>query len=189
MRSENGELSSPGQLRSFTLIELVVVAAVMALAVGLAAVRLDGVSQRGRLQAAVRQVAAIHSLAQLEAVSSGQPRSVVYQIGAGHGTILRPELVAGEWAWQAGAPMALGHRVTVAGVAMEGPAHVASALNETCSLRLRSDGCSASYVVIVTTGAQPAAAVIDGVTGRCEPVLDPPRGAIDHPLLLLETER
>ncbi len=171
--------------RSFTLIELLVVAGLMTLAVGVAAVRLDGFSQRGRLRAAVRQVGAIHSIAQLEAVSSGQPRSVVYHIGDHHGQLLRPEVVNGRWSWRASGPLDLGHRVTVAGVAAEGEARVEATSDQPHTLRIGATGTCPSYVVIVAAGGEHAAALINGVSGQCQPRFELSPAEINEPLSLL----
>ena len=181
-----GRTCGPATRGAFTLIELVVVIALMAAAVGVAVVRLDGLTQRGRLRAGLRQIAAVHSLARWQAITSGQARSIVYQRGANSCTLQRPGIGSGRWTWVGSVPTVLGHRVTVERIAVEGCPGGSPADDELHRVTVRPDGSCASYVVVVSAGDNRyAAAVIEGLTGRCSCVFDLSRGAVERPEELL----
>ena len=183
-----GRTCGPATRGAFTLIELVVVIALMAAAVGVAVVRLDGLTQRGRLRAGLRQIAAVHSLARWQAITSGQARSIVYQRGANSCTLQRPGIGSGRWTWVGSVPTVLGHRVTVERVSVEGYSGGSPADDdEVHRVTVRPDGSCASYVVVVSAGDNRyAAAAIEGLTGRCSCVFDLAPGAAERPAELLE---
>ena len=171
----------------FTLVELVVVVALMAVAVGMVVVRLDGLTDRGRLRAACARVAAIDSLARTQALASGQPRCIAYRTDEAHAAVRRPKIEGRRLTWIEGEPLQLGHHASVEAVAIEGVAATATPSDKDCVVRIRSDGSSASYVVVVTTGGHRwAAVVVDGVTGRCRYVFEVSAETRIQPLSLLE---
>jgi Tfp pilus assembly protein FimT len=92
--------------RSLTLVELMAVTTLMALAVGMVVIRFDGWTAASRLDSAGAVIQSAVRLAVTEARITGQPRSVIY---SGHGlTVHRPHQYAGIWRWDAGATFGIG---------------------------------------------------------------------------------
>jgi type II secretion system protein H len=106
--------------RAFTLVELVVVLALMSTALGLVVLRLDGFSDRSRLRSAAGQLAAWVRLAQTEAKVSGAPRLIEYDPDNGRVTLHKPRAQKGVWAWDDGVKYDTGTAVRIDKVVGEG---------------------------------------------------------------------
>lgn len=87
------------RVRSFTLIELMVVAVLMTLASGILVTHLDDFTDRGRLRAAASQTAAVLHLATTRAKASGVPVRVTYDINGDRVRMAKPVLRDGRWIW------------------------------------------------------------------------------------------
>jgi type II secretion system protein H len=172
--------------RAFTLIELLAVTVLMAVAASMVALRLDGFTVHGRLRAALSQIAAVHRLARMEAITSGQPRRISYAVAEDRCAIERPEVAGGEWGWVAGSAQQISGRVRIDGVVV---ASNGASQQSVDGIRIRSDGTSTSYVVVISAADSRAAVSIHGLTGRGRPYYDLPQQLADQPLDLLEAER
>ncbi len=98
---------------AFTLVELVVVLALMSTALGLVVLHLDGFSDGSRLRSAAAQMAAWVRLAQTEAKVSGMPRLIEYDSGNGWVTLRKPRIQKGSWAWDDGVKYDTGTAVRI----------------------------------------------------------------------------
>jgi type II secretion system protein H len=170
----------------FTLIELMLVAALLAILVGLTVVRLEGVSETGRLRAAARQVGAVYRTARIAALTDGRPRLVSYTNSAEQGTRLRiqcPRVDSATLQWQAGEGFRLAGEIRVSRIVQDG--ELGDTHGKTTVL-ISSDGVASSHVVVLALGGKPRAAVaIDGVTGEDRFVLIEDPQTFD-PAMLLE---
>ena len=79
--------------RGFTLLELLVVTTLMALAVGLVTLKLDGLTASGRAGCVATQVGSYVRLAQVEARTSGQARIVEVDVELGVVRIQRTPMI------------------------------------------------------------------------------------------------
>ncbi len=86
---------SPTRARAFTLIELMVVATLLAIAVASVALHAGDITTHGRLRAAASQLANTHRLARIEAIGSGEPRRLVFE--AARIVLQEPVLEARRW--------------------------------------------------------------------------------------------
>ncbi|MCP4589433.1 MAG: hypothetical protein GY842_01685 [bacterium] len=166
--------ASAGHRPSFTLVELLVVLVLMSMAVGLSVAGLDGVSQCGRLSSALGQIAALDALARTQASCDGQPRWLGLVKGTGHCTLRHPELIDGQWRWSSSAPLIIGDGVTVRGLVVEGGASSRALPDGEPGVRIRADGTSETYAVVVGAGDNGAAVVINGLDGSSRYVFDVP---------------
>ena len=89
---------SPTKRRTgFTLVELMAVATLLAMAVGVAALNVQGMSQQAQLQVAASQVGAVYRLATCEAARSGRPQILTFDR---HGcAVKKPVYREGRWTW------------------------------------------------------------------------------------------
>lgn len=155
---------------AFTLVELLIVLTLLTLFVGTATFHLDGVTARGRLRSAARQLGAFHALARIEAVSSGQPRRIVFQRNASRCLIQHPELEGRSWRWSDGRSLAFATRVTLDRVIVQGEGRPDQ--SQDLAIRVASDGTSPTYACILTAGESAMAVVTDGLTGSYRLITD-----------------
>ena len=98
----------------FTLIELLVVLTLLSIVAGMTFVRIDGVSDEGRLRACASNHASAINLAQVQARNSGEPRLVEYAPGSL--LLRRPTKRSGAWEWDEGMSFDLPAGVKVADI-------------------------------------------------------------------------
>lgn len=177
---------APQRCQALTLVELLVVVVLLGVAASLAAVRMDGFTQHGRLRAALARVEAAHGLARLEALGSGQPRRIAYAVGGTTCALERPGPVNDGWGWVAGSCLTFGYGVRIERVWVAGQLE-ATGPPDTGAVCVRSDGTSPSYAVVVSAGAGYAAAVIDGASGRCTWQFELSEETAHEPAVLLES--
>ncbi len=135
-------------LPAFTLVELVVVLALMSTALGLVVLRLDGFSDHGRLRSTAGQLAAWIRLAQTEAKVSGVPRLIEYDFEEGRVTLHKPRIQKGAWAWDDGVKYDTGTAVRIERVVDESQ----SAMKDTrgvCDVRVGPDGRFPTHALVV----------------------------------------
>jgi type II secretion system protein H len=143
----------------FTLIELLVVTVLIAVAAGMVALRLDGLSTTGRLRAATRQLDATFALAVAEARTTGFPRRLEYDGEAGVLRVHKPHHDSGTWSWDHGRtwPIASGVQIhTVVGTSDQ----ESTTKPRTFGVRLRPSGRYVSHAVILATNDQYAVVVL-----------------------------
>jgi len=133
---------------SFTLIELVVVLALMSTAFGLVVFRLDGFTEVGRLRSAGGQLAAWVGLAQSEAVVSGVPRLVRYDLDTARLVIHSPTSRVASWSWDEGAPFDIGGGVHVQRVVREHPP-ISQTHEASSSVRVDPEGRFPAHAVVL----------------------------------------
>lgn len=109
---------SPRQ--AFTLVEVMVVVALLSMAVTLVVTKLDGLSRNGRLESSARQLAAWFDLARVDARTTGTPRRLVYATTSNRLTIQRGVLENQDWVWGQDQVFPLGDGVTLERVFREG---------------------------------------------------------------------
>ncbi|MGD2109476.1 MAG: prepilin-type N-terminal cleavage/methylation domain-containing protein [Phycisphaerae bacterium] len=101
-----------------TLLELVIVMTLMALAVGVSTIGLPGLSDQGRLESAAAQLGNVIRLASCTATRSGLPRMLAFD---DHGcTVKKPVRRDGTWAWSSGSRIDLIPKVRITGVSDDG---------------------------------------------------------------------
>jgi len=165
---------------AFTLVELMVVLTLMSLAVGMTVVGLDGFSQRGRVRSALGQIASVDALARTQALCDGRPRRLGFARDTGRCTICCPQRDADRWRWSSPAPLTFGHGVTVRDVVVDGTAPDAEPLADEYGVRIRADGTSASYAVVLGVGERAGAAiVVNGWDGSSRYVFEIPAEPAD----------
>jgi prepilin-type N-terminal cleavage/methylation domain-containing protein len=104
------------QTHAFTLLELMVVLALMALTVGVTTVGMAGASDEARLLSAFDRIFASHHLARCEAAYSGRPR--LLQIEATSVTVRKPIIEEGRFVWSTPPGISVGSGVRVLKVAL-----------------------------------------------------------------------
>lgn len=133
---------------SFTLIELVVVLALLSTALSLVVFRLDGFSDAGRLRSAAAQLAAWVRLAQSEAAAAGVPRLLRFEQDSSRLVLHKPALRYGAWNWDEGASFELGDGVRIQRVVGEGT--LAGSTHDSASkVRIDSEGRVPSHAVVL----------------------------------------
>jgi len=155
---------------AFTLIEIMVVITLLAIAVGGATLQLDGVTTRGRLRSAALLIEGYHRLARIEVISSGQPRRLVFGRNTSRCLLQRSEHDGLLWTWSTGLRFELPRGVRVARVMV--PNTESSELE---SIRVHADGTATPYACVLSVGQLALAVVIDGIagTGRHVEIVDP----------------
>jgi prepilin-type N-terminal cleavage/methylation domain-containing protein len=94
-----------------TLIELMAVVTLLAVAVGVATLNMHGISEEARLLAAAEQIASCCRLAAIEADRTGRPHVMV--LNEGRCAMKRPRLVDGSWRWEMAGEFELGSKVRI----------------------------------------------------------------------------
>lgn len=131
---------------AFTLIELLVVITLMALAVGMTVVRLDGLSESGRLSAAARQVQGILHVAQAQARATGEPRLIEFQAGSDQIRLRAPAKESGRWRWNEGRSFQTATGIHFERLLFEGDTQGES---RAASIRVDGDGRYPAYAIIL----------------------------------------
>jgi type II secretion system protein H len=158
---------SPKERRTgFTLLELMLVAALLAIAVGVATLNVHGMTDQARLQVTASQIGAVYRLAMCEAARSGRPRVLTFDR---HGcAVKKPVYNEGQWAWSLAPQFELVSGVSVVKVLECGSEHkhttrsprdvviTPGALNSDRCLELRLDSGSRGTVKL------------DGMTGMTQ---------------------
>lgn len=140
--------SAIGHRLSFTLIELVVVMALMSTALGLVVFRLDGFTETGRVRSAGAQLAAWVQLSQSEAVVSGVPRLLRYDLDTSRLVLHKPASRNGSWSWDDGAAFEVGGGVQIQRVVREG-AVTSDPHEDASSVRIDPEGRIPSHAVVL----------------------------------------
>ena len=149
---------------AFTLVELTVVLTLMFTFVATAALQLDGFSASGRLHSTARQIASFHTLARIEAISSGRPRLLGYEVEGHRCRIREPHYDGFHWAWSEGALFHLTTRVRLVRLLIA-DRELTSQGQEPWTVRINSDGTSSNYAFVLAIGERSLALIMDGVTG------------------------
>ena len=145
---------SPTDARAFTLIELTVVATLLAIAVASVALHSGDITTRGRLRAAAGLLASAHRLARIEAIGSGHPRRLVFE--AARIVLQQPVLQARRWQWSDGRFLVLPRRVQI---------QLLPGANSSTSITIRGDGNSLDYNCVLTLDEARMAVAVEGLTG------------------------
>ncbi len=147
-----------------------VVITLLSVAVGGAVFQLDGVTARGRLRSAARQIEAYHRLARIEAIGSGQPRRLVFGRNSSRCLLQKPEHDGSRWTWSDGLIFELPRGVRVIRVIVP-----SADSSEPESIRVNTDGTATAYACVLSVGELAVAVIIDGVagTGRHVEIVDP----------------
>ena len=149
--------------RGFTLIELMVVLVIFGLIVGATVLRMNGISQRGRLRSAMRQCAAFDRLARTQALTSGAARRLNFAAGENGCALQWIEQREGSMDWSSEVLLRWASGVELQRVLVVG-ANPASD-EGVVRVRVHTDGSSASYLVELTAGKLVTAVAIEGSTG------------------------
>ncbi len=151
----------PTDARAFTLIELMVVATLLAIAVASVALHSGDITTRGRLRAAAGQLASAHRLARIEAIASGRPRRLAFE--AGRIVLQEPVLEARRWQWSDGRFLVLPRRVQI---------RLLPDTERTASITVRGDGNSPDYTCVLTLDEARMAVAVEGLTGAVSLLLE-----------------
>lgn len=104
--------------RGVTLLELLAVTTLLAIAVGFATLDLAGFQNTAQLRAAESTVKAAYAFAEMEASRSGMP--CVIDFWANALAWRKPIFLENEWTWSTPARIALPDRVRITGVSLAG---------------------------------------------------------------------
>ncbi len=137
----------------FTLIELVVVMALMSVAVSMTVWRLDGLTEHGRLQSTASQILSLVELTRTHAQTSGSPRLIEYVKNQDQLVIRQPQnmnqSMNKERSWNSGQTYELATGVHITTVLLEGTRD-ASEMNDRRNLRIGADGHFCAHMVILS---------------------------------------
>lgn len=151
---------------AFTLIELLTVSALVATAVAIVTVRLDGFSEQGRLRAAARQLGALVRLCQINAMTAGRPVIIRYALDVTAVATLRPHVESDDIVWRERLGTELGS-VRITAFTREGRTGNALEDHEHVDVRIGCDGRFDSHRIRLSLGGDRALDVdIDGVTAE-----------------------
>jgi len=163
---------------AFTLVELLAVTILIAVVAGVATLRLDGFSARGRLRAAARQLGAFVRVTQTDARTTGRPVVLRYESDSGTIAALRPtvEGVAVVWVRRPGIELAGAVNVmTATGISNSGDD---ADDGEHFDVRVDADGFLETHDVRLALASGRYVDVrIDGVTG--EAAITEPEGQVE----------
>ena len=171
---------------SFTLIELLVVVTLMTVAVGIVTLRLDGLTDAGRLRSTASQLAAVVRLTRADARTSGAPRAIEVAAGEDKVLVRLPRQRDGLWEW--GEPVEHG----IAGGAridrvIAGDVGLPSKGNLT-AVRIGPDGRHRPFAVVLTLHDRWAVVLMARSRAPKYVVLDRAPRAESYSALLLELE-
>ena len=157
------------RVRAFTLIELMVVVTLLAIAVASVALHSGDITTRGRLRAAANLLASAHRLARIEAIGSGRPRRLVF--GAARIVLQEPVLESRRWQWSDGRVLLLPRRVQI---------QLLPDAERTTSITVRGDGNAPDYKCVLTLDEARMAVAVEGLTGGISrlPEADPQVGEV-----------
>ena len=174
----------------FTLLELLVVMALMSVAVGLVVFRLDGLTENGRLQSAAYQFASIVRLAENEARLSGTPRLLEYALDQDGVRLRKPREVEGVWEWDPGTEFQTATGVAVKDVIRE-HSYAEHETERIIPVRIQGDGRWPRHAVVLDLHQRFAVLFLEaGGTPRVIMSASPPSATCFHELrALLENDR
>lgn len=172
---------------AFTLVELLVVVTLMTIAVGMAALRLDGLTASGRLQSAGAQIGALVRLTQSHAQTSGTPRMVEYLIHQDRVVVRSAIEQHGTWAWDEGREYNTGTKVSIERVLVEGEQDWDGSSSR-CAIRVGADGRFRAHVVIISVGERYAVTILRSLQQPSCVLLDRPPQAVTFELLTMELQ-
>ncbi len=151
--------------RALTLIELLVVVTLIGVSVSLVTVRLDGLSETGRLRAAARQIESVITLARTDAMTSGRPAILRYAKERAAVAILHPTVRGDEIVWTQGPGVPLGGSVRITGV--QRTAEKSDIDAEFFDVRVDSTGVvEAHRIVLSWANTRSITIAVDGLTGQ-----------------------
>lgn len=132
----------------FTLLELLVVTSLMAVAVSAVVVRMDGLTDHGRLRSAAVQIGSLLNLTQVQARTGGMPRLLEYLAETDRVTVRSPRRNDGRWEWSDPIEYRTATGVRIISVLVEGedPAEIDGTAR---AIRVGADGRCRSYAVIL----------------------------------------
>ena len=155
--------------RAFTLIELLAVITLVAIAVGIVTLRLDSFSEQGRIRAASRQIGTLIRLTQTDARTSGRSVILRYEIGEPTVAVLRPRVEHDEVIWVRRPGIDLTGSVTIAAVAGTSTKEKPDVDMDHVDVRIPPHGLFHSHRVWLALSEYRQAEVrVDGVTGNVE---------------------
>ena len=151
----------------FTLLELLVVAALLTVAVGVATLNLHGMSDQARLQAAATQVGAVYRLAVCEAARSDRPR--VLQFDRCACMVGKPAHREGVWIWSFAPRIELVSKVRILKVSTWDAANATAAVEPPWNVII-APGLSTTdlYLELMLDNGSRGAASLDGITGAAK---------------------
>lgn len=155
----------PGRCRAFTLIEMMVVTALMGLIVATASVGMSGFTEAGRWRAATSQIDAANRQARLEAWSTGIPRRIVGLAGSSRILLQRPRKSDEGWVWTLSRRFELPRGTRIESIVLRNG-------TRTDSIRIGSDGAGMDFGCVLRRGDRMAAVVIDGWSGQSTLVMN-----------------
>ena len=151
---------SPFRIRSFTLIELLLVLALLSLLASMTVVRLDSFTDEGKLQSAAFQIeAAIHT-AQLQAQTSGVPRQIQYASRPPSMVVRKPKVSGHGWEWDEGVESIWPTGVTLENVLFASEAEPFPS-RDFWSLRISGDGRFPEHAVVLALHDRRAIAILN----------------------------
>lgn len=158
----SGGLTHPRRIAfAFTLIELMVVVTLMAIAVATVTVRLDGWTTRGRLRSAAHQIGTFHHLAQLEATTSASPRRLVFPPAASHCLLQQPQRTGSYWTWSGGRALHWNDGTVLERLILAED-RLSPEPGDLMAVRIHADGTSPIFACVLTTGPRRAAVLVSG---------------------------
>lgn len=179
--------------RGFTLIELMVVTALMSIAVSMAVFRLDGLSDSGRLRSTASQLASVVRQAQMQACTSGSPRLIEYAVDGARITLHSPKQSEGSWRWDSGLEYTVLGGVRIDRILVEGSDGDVSSRGGTeedvLNIRIGPDGRYIAHAVVLTVHDRWAAVVLRHVEQPWHILLESKPSATSFDLLMLDLER
>lgn len=155
--------------QAFTLVELLAVTVVLALAMGMVTLSLNGVTRKGRLTTAMRQAASFDQAARVQALAEGTPRLMEFTRGTSRLRVRVQESVAGRWRWSEGSTFRMVHGPHVEGVIFPDQYESTATTSGPWRVRIGSDGTSMSYAVQFGPAIEsnsPPSLVLEGITGQ-----------------------
>jgi prepilin-type N-terminal cleavage/methylation domain-containing protein len=145
---------------AFTLIEMMLVTALIGLIIATASIGLGGITERGRLNHFVSQIDSSVQQVRLEAWSTGVPRRLVFRPNATDVSIQRPRKSADGWVWTLSRRFELPRGLLAGGILMRDGSHVET-------VRVGADGCTVDFACIVQGREFGTAIMVDGWSGAC----------------------
>ncbi len=179
--------------RGFTLIELMVVTALMSIAVGMAVFRLDGLGDSGRLRSTASQLASIVRQAQMQACTSGSPRLIEYSVDGARITLHSPKQSESSWRWDSGLEYTVLGGAGIDRILVEGSDGEVSSRGGTeddvLNIRIGPDGRYIAHAVVLTVHTRWAVVVLRPVERPWHMLLESKPSATSFDLLMLDLEQ
>lgn len=174
--------------QAFTLLELLVVISLMMVAIGMAAFRMDGLTDSSRLRSGATQLISLVRLTQTQARAAGEPRQVEYRLGSDRIVVHSPQENDGTWTWDQGLEYIASTGVQIKGVLIEGNNEYSQDANK-WAIRVGPDGRHRAHAVILEIHGRYAVVVLRRVGApRCVFPEEAPH-ATSFELLMLELEQ